>query len=155
MSGTVIRVIEDTHYDFGTLEASGSLAQLAAQRIAASQYREGVLLVRIIKINIQSPTTDDIQITVAEDPWDPFSGATLFTPLATTGDVASVPAPLAQTTLNPNNNASPPSDPYALWFPLTTPFGGLLQVAVVGTRASGTPGNSLDVQLNADLILKD
>jgi hypothetical protein len=147
MSGTVIRVIEDYMYDFSSLAASGQMSMTLAQRIDTSQYREGGLLVRLVKCDIQDPSTDDIQIAVANDPWDPFNGATLYFP---PGDVASG-------SLNPNKTepAAPPTDPYSMWFPLTAPFGGLLLVGLTGTRSGGSPGHTLEVQLNADLILKD
>ncbi len=69
--------------------------------------------------------------------------------------MASAPYPLLPTSLNPYAGTTPPTNPYGLWFPLTTPFGGLLQLGIRGTRTAGTPGDSLSVQLNADLILKD
>ena len=49
----------------------------------------------------------------------------------------------------------PPADPYAMYFWLNTPFGGLSQFALFGVRGGGSAGDALDIQLNADLILKD
>ncbi len=155
MSGTVIRVIEDSNYDFADLQTNGLQSILIAQRIDVSQYREGGLLVRVVKLDIATPAKDDILIAVYEDCWDPFSGTTLYSPTVSDGDVASAPYPLLPTSLNPTAGTTPPTGAYGLWFPLTTPFGGLLQLGIRGTRTAGTPGDSLSVQLNADLILKD
>lgn len=159
MSGLSLRVIETNFFDFKGAGASQTITMPVAQRIDVSQYREAGLLVRIIQIEIVNTGTsgDDIQIAVAEDPWDPFSGPVVFAPETTTGAAAPAsPYPLAQTSLNPNYQQTPPSNSYFLFFPLTAPFGGLLEVNLYGVGGSArSAGDALSVALNADLILKD
>jgi hypothetical protein len=153
MSGTVIRVIEDTHYEFSGLASSNQQGILIAQRVDVSQFRTASLLVRVIKLNIGT-SGDAIKVEALIDPWDPFQGTTVFQPPGGTTGEASVPLP--QSTLNPSGDGSaPPTDPYAMYFPLNTPFGGLIQLGLFGVRGGGSAGDALDIQLNADLILKD
>ena len=149
MSGTVIRIIEDTHYDFLSLAALGEQDLIVAQRIDVSQYRTASLLVRIVKLQLGN-NNDSVNIAVTVDPWDPFQGTTVFFPPTAT-------VPLPATSLNSSGEGSaPPSDPYAMLFSLNTPFGALLAVDLVAKRNGGVAGtDALNIQLNADLVLKD
>lgn len=151
MSGTVIRVVEETKFDFTDVQAVANAEQFVtlAQHIDTSQWREAGLMVRVSSITLPGYSNDKIYILAVNDPWDPMSGTTLYEPNGANA------YPLNES-LNPSEGSgAPPSVAYGMYFPLSN-LGGLLSLALHCTRnGSSTPTNTIEVYLNVDLILKD
>lgn len=152
MSGTVIRLVEETKYDFTDLQAAANAEQFVtlAQHVDTSQWREAGLMVRVTSITLPGYGNDKIYIVAANDPWDPMSGTTLYDPQGTNAFIVNE-------SLNPNESGSgaPPGGAYGMYFPLSN-FGALITLSLLCTRnASSTPTDTIRVYVNVDLILKD
>jgi hypothetical protein len=156
MSGTVIRILEPTHYDFGKVQGGGTtFFVVVAHPIDVSQWREAHLNVRVLETNWDEPNTstgDDIQVAVAPDPADPSAPGTFFEFEGNAYQSLS---------LNPNEaeGTSPPTDPYGLFLPIFSDAGGgftsMIQVALSVVRMNATPSANLSITLYMDLALKD
>lgn len=145
MSGTVIRILEPTQYDFTSVGSANALVVPVATRIDASQYRQADLIVRVVATTWSS-TSDDIAVLVAPDPADPSMPGQYF-------DLQS--NPYLVTSINPTTKNPPPAEPYGMFYPIANAIGTfspLLQVALMATHASGNP---LQIALYMDLALKD
>lgn len=150
MSGIVIRVLEQTKYDFTNLAKAANSSQqiIVAQHIDTSRLREGRVIVRVVSVDWTDVTNDDIQLTVLADPYDPLEGTTQYEP---SGTAAVLVGPA---TLNPNDPSAPSTNPYAMFFELPANFGPMIMIAVGATRTASSTAN-LKIELMIDLALKN
>lgn len=157
MSGTVLRLLEPTHFVFTqVLAAAGpNLTVPVAQHIDASGYREAHVMVHILGTKWDDSANDDIQILVWADAWDPSSPQVLLVTEPIFPNDNGEGGPLVWESLNPNAPSGLPSGPYALFFKFTEcPSMLTINLQVLRSGIS-VQGNNLEVTVFMELALKN
>lgn len=139
MSGTTMRLLPRTDYDYTGLKASGSSTITVARKIDTSQWREAIVLVRLHTASFASNTINvfwTLDGYTDEDPNETWSAATGATTL-----------PVTLLTFVGGTD-TPPIVKNAT---LSAPFGPLIMVQLKFSNVSST---ALTASISIDLNLK-
>jgi hypothetical protein len=131
-TGTVVRILPKTFYDFLRLKASTTMTLRLASKIDVSVFTEAEWILRLHAATFSG--TSQIQFTSIFDGYDFADPALVFTQNGTTATFAAANVPPAYTVL-----------------PIGTNFGRLLTLDMTATApASG----AFNVTISVDLVLK-
>lgn len=145
MSGTIIRALPKTFYDFsGLTNPSESVTIPVATSIPIHDYREMLLVLRVHSFNLSNTAGASITLScyqeslTTDDPASDFYDAS--SPLVSIGPVAfsSITAPYY-------TNAAP-------GFPMF--LGSSLRLYLQATQSSGTAANPFYISLSVDISAK-